>query len=92
MISAIAQGLFVSGISWLGKLAYSEASKMWAAAKQSVAALEDKPIEKEAKAARVVEVLSPLLPDQYEGPAKILFRVLIDCAILYVRFTSGGAK
>jgi hypothetical protein len=88
MIGAIAQGLFISGLSWLGKIAYAEASRLWLAAKQNVAALEDKPLEKEEKARRVTAALAPLLPDQYEGPATILFRILIDAAIYYCRYTS----
>lgn len=88
MISGLAQTLFLSGLAWLSGLAKAELEKLWKAAKQDVAALENSPIAKEEKAAKISAALAPMIPDKYEGPANQVIKILIEAAIIFVRHTS----
>jgi ferritin-like protein len=88
MITALAQGLFLSGLAWLAGIAKKELAQLWEAAKQDVAAIENKPIAKAEKAAKITAALAPMIPDQYEDRAGQLIKILIEAAIIYVRRTT----
>jgi hypothetical protein len=88
MIASIAQSLLVSAVAWLSKMAVAEVSKAWDRAKAEVARLEGNAMAKEEKAKQVTRIVSGLIPDKYEDRANQVIKILIEAAIIYVRFSS----